>query len=293
MRRVKKFIGWDGSYTFPVEQNKLETNFAQLETETLRLPGLDGVFDLHGWSRSYASAGDVRVGWELIAETRGELAVLRDAALKMAGYGPQRLFIIPENAPSEGQRLRWCWARVQAIQIEEDAARGLAHQPVEARYLAAEPVWYGRDEWQYLDDGWYLNSTWTLPGPAVVAANVATGSTIVGLNAGTHTTRPLIRIKANASALDPRLTQASPTGGAPLSGFVWYGALAPGEALVVDSERQRVIKEGPLGDEVAYARFEALYGTGFAELLPGANTFTLGGACTDVTVSLEYADAWY
>ena len=62
---------------------------------------------------------------------------------------------------------------------------------------------------------------------------------------------------------------------------------------MVDSERQRVIKEGPLGDEVAYARFEALYGTGFAELLPGSNTFTLGGACTDVTVSLEYADAWY
>ena len=293
MRRVKKFIGWDGSYTFPVEQNKLETNFAQLETETLRLPGLDGVFDLHGWSRSYASAGDVRVGWELIASTRGELAVLRDAALKMAGYGPQRLFIIPENAPSEGQRLRWCWARVQAIQIEEDAARGLAHQPVEARYLAAEPVWYGRDEWLYLDDGWYLDSSWTLPGPAVVAASVASGAGLTAVNAGSHSTRPVIRIKANAATLNPTLTQAAQTGGTPLSGFIWLGALEAGETLVIDCERQRVTKESISGDWPAYAGFEAQYGTGFPELLPGSNKFTLSGGCTDVTISLDYADAWY
>lgn len=293
MRRVKKFIGWDGVYVFPVEQNKLETNFAQLETETLRLPGLDGVFDLHGWSRSYASAGDVRVGWELIAETRGALAVLRDAALKMAGYGPQRLFIIPENAPSEGHRLRWCWARVQAIQMDEDAARGLAHQPVEARYLAAEPVWYGRDEWLYLDDGWYLDSSWTLPGPAVVAASVASGAGLTAVNAGTHTTRPVIRIKANAATLNPMLTQASPTGGTPLSGFIWLGALEVGETLVIDCERQRVTKESISGDWPAYAGFEAQYGTGFPELLPGSNKFTLSGGCTDVTISLDYADAWY
>lgn len=293
MRRVKKFIGWDGSYTFPVEQNKLETNFAILDTQTLRLPGLDGVFDLHGWSRSYASAGEVRVGWELIAPTPEALRGLRDGALKMAGYGPQRLFIIPSDAPSEGHRLRWCWARVQAIQMDEDAARGTTHQPVEARYLAAEPVWYGRDEWLYLDDGWYLDGTWTIPGPPVIESSIAAGSTIVGLNDGSHATRPVIRITANAATLNPSLTQASPTGGIPLCGFVWLGSLEAGETLVIDCERQRVIKEDRTGDWPAYAGFEAQYGTGFPELLPGPNTFTLGGACTDVDVSFDYANAWY
>jgi hypothetical protein len=126
-------------YVFPDEQGSFRTNFANLVTKVERLPGQDGGYDFYGSGPAPAEIGNVGFTFYLTAETRGEMQAKRDAVLKMAAWGKQRLTMLPGDLSPA----RWCNARINNITLSQNFGQNTdLIQPVTVDFQVSDPFWY-------------------------------------------------------------------------------------------------------------------------------------------------------
>src|SRR3990172_11272451 len=127
------------TYTFTFLQD-FATNFADGVLHTVRLPGMDGGFNLDGSDAPPAPVGSVRMGFYLVSETRAGLDDLRDAVRGLQYKGLKRLVYQPTD---DTDAQRWAWARAQSIQMgEQKQAQTDFWQPVSITFECPEAVWF-------------------------------------------------------------------------------------------------------------------------------------------------------
>ena len=301
----KKFIGYWGEYTFPVEQLQTNDNFGNVKTRTTALAGLDGGFDELGDRRAPQEIGNLQFTYKLVNGWQDKtVRVLRDEARRMIGWGAQLLFALPADLNDFARQVRWTRARVTSLVANQRASdHPDVYQDVQVQFNTPDPGWYGFEAspaepaynaggWYYFNDGLTFDTAGLVWGGARVNAVVDGGDSLTATNSGTRPTRPVIRIEASAVMSGFGLRRLNAYGQV-LDEWRYTGELAVGDVLVVNCQTLSVVQETVRGDEEAYNAFEVVRGIGFHELVPGANTFELTGTFTDATVTFDFFDSWY
>jgi hypothetical protein len=283
--RFTRFVKGTYVYTFPNTQINGSDNFADLVTQTVRMPGADGGFDGLGDGRGLNEIGTVRAEFWL-HHAYGAATTEVDAFRRMADVGVGRLYMQPTSA---NQSERWCWARVNSIN-HADAARDVPDRRMRMRVVwqASDPFWYGSGNSVVWGGGAkWGGATWG-GGAAVIASGLSTTTTITN-NGNAYTylqaaVRPGVGLTAN-DVIIRRVRD-----GVIEDEVRWAGTLAAGDVLAVEA-RGRTVRVNGTG---AYdARFSAR-GAEWLRLLPGANTIEIKFAnSTDAAdVQLRYLERW-
>lgn len=125
-------------YTFTNIQGYSD-NFADVVAQSVRLPGLDGGFDVYGSTPAPKAIGQVRVSIRLYAETRAAMTTARTNLRAMLSWGVQKLIVQPSDA---GADTRYCYARVNNINMAERPADNTDFiQSVTVVFQVADPYW--------------------------------------------------------------------------------------------------------------------------------------------------------
>ncbi|NUQ07326.1 MAG: phage tail family protein [Anaerolineae bacterium] len=235
---------------------------------TLRLPGMDGGYDLFGDSALPREVGQVRARFVVVAENAAAMAAARDAVLAMSGYGRARLVI-----EMHGGDQRWNWAKVNSISLptEHDAiADRFAEATVD--FQCALPHWYSTN-----DDS-----------PQVEACSGA-ATTFTVTNAGNAIAVPIITIDPG-SAISGGLTIQRLVSSEVADEIVYAAALISTDALIIDCPALSVTKN----DADAYSTAFGADHSAWMRLLPGDNTIkVILGAAETADVTVEWDDCWY
>lgn len=294
-----------GSYTFPTTQSEFNTNFGDITTKTIRVPGMDGGFSQDGWGKGDSAIGRITFGFWLVAEDPDDMEAKRDAVLKLAGLGLQKLIYQPEDATAEQ---RWCWARVNYPTISqnfEDGANNL-FQRVQMIFHVPDPRWYSDAGYSpQLADGSYTadGSLYVINGYLSNVVSNAT-KTFTVVNDGTHEVIPAVLIEPGAGAsiaTNPKIQRI--VDGYAVDEVQVLGDLY-GHELAFDGKRQVAMWDG----KRIFGSFE--YGRGafysvdfkykhpaFLRLAPGSNTIkvtfdNLSGGAPTALVLMWFEDGW-
>lgn len=266
MTRVLSF----GAYLFDDVGVDFSTNFADLVPRTVRLPGLDGGYDEFGSDRAPGEIGSIRFSFWLQASTPAEMQGKRDALRRMADWGVQALTVEPEPGVAE----RWCFCRVQNMQLPEQfAQRTRLNQRVTITFQASTPRWYAASA--------------ESPYEAEAMGDEDSFALAVG---GSATALPVITVLANttlAGGIAVRLERNAST----VDRVVFGDPVPSGDTLVIDCRALRVTLEGAN----AYSTDFTVDHPAWLRLAPGVETTVvveLGGG-EDVDVTVEFDDTWY
>lgn len=135
MKRVLSF----GSYLFDQDtQGQFNDNFTNGVPRTVRLPGLPGAFDELGLEPSPTEVGNLKLMFYIRAETRAAITQRRDAIRAMAGWGVRKLVMQPAD---QSLAPRYCYARLQNIQMPENAKTPDTVQAVNIDWQVSYPRW--------------------------------------------------------------------------------------------------------------------------------------------------------
>jgi hypothetical protein len=265
-------------------------NFANMVPRTVRLPGLDGGFDEFGRARAPSEIGQVRQEVTISAETRTEMDAKRDTVRAMADWGKQRLFMQPTD-PALAER--WCWARVNNIQISRDEGQQTdLMQRLSIIWQASDPRWYaaGTENTVFWGEGatWGGGAKW---GGALGITACSGLSTSISINrSGNATVYPrfFIRCSSSQSCQNPIIQRLN--GAEVVDQVAWVGTVAANQTLAIDARGLSVKLDG----SNAYAAFSALNPAWFS-LLPGSNSLKVlfANSGDAASVHVAYYEGYY
>lgn len=138
--RALTFGAGSSTYTFPVYQGEITTNFANTSPATTRLPGMDGGYNPYGNNRAPSEVGNVRIPFTIVAISPADMQTKRDAVNSMSRYGVQKLRVQPADPAAV---VRWCFARVTNVNMPIDNATSSGiWQKVTIDFQVSFPRWY-------------------------------------------------------------------------------------------------------------------------------------------------------
>jgi len=279
------------TYTFTTAQSTYNPKLNDPVTQTVRIAGMDGGFDVYRSGAAPVAVGDITLRFTLAQETQAGMTALRDAVDTMTSWGKRKLWMQPS---SEASPKRWAWARVssQGMSQKLDEHTDLL-QPVDLHFQLAEPVWYAQPSGWYLDDGYLLDAGLTFGGPRASSSSISSGSTLSATNNGSTPVMAKLTFKAGAQTASQISAYVTNEYGNMACGFLWEGALAANENLVVNGFERSVLHDAVTGITSGYSSFTRLAGTGFIVLQPGANTITVTGTFSgNITLEVDYFDGY-
>jgi len=287
MANLLRFVWEGGSYLFP-GQVTIQPHQSNAVTRTTRLPGLSGGHDEYGDEAAPLAIGDIRATWWLDVRREGKPMVeLRDTVLSMVDAGAGWLVADFEGRP---RRIR---IRENNINISIDNKK-MAHvvQKVEANFQAKDPRWVSKPGAIYFDEGYSFNTGQIFGGSRYSSASVTGGDVITLVNNGNARTPLYMRVKMTSAT--PTQIEASHVlpGGRVVAGWRWIKPTVANDVLIVDAARGKVIHDATTGIVSGYPQWTPLYGKGFIMLRPGSNRIELAGWAGNVTVEMDYDDAW-
>lgn len=257
--RLTRFMRGTYMYTFPNTQINASDNFADMVTQTVRLPGTNGGFDALGDGRGLNEVGSVRAEFWLHHAYETATADV-DAFRRMADVGVGRLYMQPTSA---GSGERWCWARVNSIN-HADAARDVPGQRMrmKAVWQASEPFWYGAGNSVVWGGGAAWGSATWGGGVPVSASGLSTTTTLTN-NGNAYTyLQAAVRPGAGQTANDVIIRRVRD--GVIEDEVRYAGTVSAGSNLVIDSRKRAVTLDGA---GVYGTQFSA--SAGWLRLLPG------------------------
>jgi len=283
--RLTRFVRGTYTYTFPNTQINASDNFADLVTQTVRMPGADGGFDVLGDGRGLNEIGTVRAEfWLHHAYETATTDV--DAFRRMADVGVGRLYMQPTSA---NQSERWAWVRVNSIN-HADAAQAVPDRRMRMKIVwqASDPFWYGSGNSVVWGGGatWGGGAKWG-GGAPVSASGVSTTTTLTNVGNAYTYLQATVRPDVGQSAGDVIIRRVRD--GAVEDEVRYAGTVSAGSNLVIDSRRRDV----RLNDVGVYGtQFSA--SAGWLRLLPGANTIEIkfSQASDAAAVNLRYLERW-
>jgi hypothetical protein len=251
---------------------------------------LSGGFDEFGDSKAPQEIGKVTFDFTLVATSRTEMTAKRDAVLKMADWGVQRLIAQPTDPMLPA---RWCYARINDINIPErlDMHTDL-WQPVTINWQVPEPRWYGQGT-ESVPWGMFIwgEAAWGSGAAPIVCSGVQTNFTITTL--GTATTRAritLVTTAPSAQAQNPKVQRL--VSGLVVDEVAFAGTLSgTGDTLEINARSWQVTRNG----SDAYNSSLSFLHPDWMRLLPGVNQMriVLGSSGNICTAFVRYFDMYY
>lgn len=255
-----------GDYVFPKSLTTFTSNFANQQSKTIQLAGMDGAYDFYGDGRAPSPKGKVTVGFRLIANSREEMDDQRDAIRLMQSYGTAKLYYQPTRASDP---VRWTWAKALTPNIREDkSANTDLWQNVKISFECAEPVWWvdsyvgwtWGDGWKYGDPG----HVWGGAGFVINAFDA--GDPVVIPNDGNTESIPHIVVSTGPGQSFDGIAIQRLDGLFPVEQIQYNGKLLAGQILDIDGRKQSITVDGvPVWDDVDIET------TSFFHLLTGNN----------------------
>ncbi len=277
-----------GSYPFR-NVEKATTSFGGVRASTTKLPGMHGAYDEYGMGEAPSETGNVRVSFYLTARHMAEMTALRDAVLLLKSWGVKKLYVQPYDL---NQAERFCWARVNDIQMPEDASKGTETlQPVTINFQVADAAWYGigTEAWSWGDGTlWGSGAKWG--GAATPRACSGLSTTWTETPGGNAATPPRISVVVGVgqSASDVRVQRV--VRGVVLDEVRYNALLAAGDRLTINCRDYSVTLNGAN----TYNNLFSFEHPAWLRLEPGDNEIRVlmansGDACT---VYLRYYEVW-
>ncbi len=277
-----------GSYQFK-NVEKATTSFGGVRAATTKLPGMHGAYDEYGMGEAPSDTGNVRVQFYLAARRMAEMTALRDAVTLLKAWGVTKLYMQPYDLTLAE---RFCWARVNDIQMPEDASKATERlQPVTINFQVADACWYtiGTEAWNWGDGTlWGSGAKWG--GSAVPNACSGQSTTWTETPGGSAATAPRISIVVGAgeSASDVRVQRL--IRGVVVDEVRYNATLVAGDRLTINCRDYSVA----LNNANAYDNNFSFEHPSWMRLEPGDNDVRVlmansGDACT---VYLRYYEVW-
>jgi len=245
MAGVTQFIATKGTYAFPSTTQEFRDNFRDVVSKVVRLPGVDGGFDVYGLSHAPSEVGSVQFSYFLVSRDGSGMQALRDAAAKMRYWGYGRLVLSPNNP----NLTRWCWGRFNNIQIGQEFHNHTEYfQKVQLTFQAAEPFWYQTGTERLWGDGgiWNDGGLWGGNAAADSPTSVTTSGTVSATVGGNIFTLPRLLVIKDSAGVAANIKIRRIVGGAIEDEVAWLGELTNGQWLEIDARAHKAFI-GPAG----------------------------------------------
>lgn len=273
-----------------VKMHKWKDNFAELRTETRRLPGLSGEYDEQGLSSvAPTKKGVIRVQMTLRAYDGDVMESLRDALDVTATWGKQRLSYRPQTYPTLAER--FCWARVASIDMPRDEERFYEmKQAATVVFEATDPRWLvdlaaSAGQWE---NATWNTSTWGEAQQTFAASGLQTDLTFQYNGTAPAEVRVEIETSGSQAVNNPRVQRVA--AGAVAEELRYDAAIGASSVLVMDAQRQQVFLDWLSAYNSNFKPRTASWLT----LVPGSNTIraAFDAASNAATVRLYHYEAY-
>ncbi len=257
-----------GDYTFPKTLGRFNSNFANQQSQPVRISGMDGGWDNYGDGIAPAPVGKVTQLFRLIVSGRIDMDAQRDAVNLMQSYGTAKLYSQPTD-PSDD--VRWTWARLLKPQMPQDKSRNSdLWQPVTLNFECDEPVWWVNSYvsgWTFGDGSKYgdVGLIWGGGGNVIEAFGADTTKLLA--NEGNTQSIPTITVEAKSGQSFEDIVIQRLEGPLAVEEISYIGLFVPDDVLFISGRSQQVTFNGSSDwDNFDYD------GPAFMHLLPGNNT---------------------
>lgn len=211
---IKRFGEGSREYIFPEDaQIMLTHNFGDLMTKTSKMAFAHGGLDELASGRGLSEVGNVQVEFWLKFEGAADVLEKISALKAMNDWGPQRLFVQPEDMAGYE---RWCVARVNYNPFSQNV-RDLPHtrMKVKMTFHVPDPFWYTKGNQQLWDGSnlWNGAITWdggsftTVTGSGTLTVNnpgdaFTLGRVVVQVTGATAFNKLIVRRMVNNGVVD-------------------------------------------------------------------------------------------
>lgn len=289
--RLTKFGNGANSYDLTqLLRVSLPSGFGDALTNSTRLIGLDGGFNLDGRDRARSAIGTVQANFLLEADgTHTDMTQKRRAIMKMLDWGEARLF----KTFADGVQV-WTWATISNIQMaQRDDDLSYIWQTVQISWNCPKSRWYGKPDMLFFEDAWVLDDGLALSVPKVDQAAVGNGDTITITNAGNATAGAFVRwdIPTGVSVVNPTIIRRNEAGQI-VDQLTYADTLGADDVVEIDARDHSTIKNMIV--EPAYSKLQAASGA-WLQLPPGTTTLEISGAFTggDALLTVDCWDTYY
>jgi hypothetical protein len=234
---------------------------------TVRLPGMDGGYDLLGDDAPPVEIGRVTWRYRLLADTRPQMEALRDTVKAMVRSGRQQLVM-----ETSGGTQRWTYAKINNVGMPDSVVRRSERvQDVTLDFQVPHPRWFS-----------------TAASSPVVQACSGTNTTYTITTGGTAIAKATITVDPGATLTSGVIVQRL-VSSVVIDEVDFNASLVASDLLVVDARALSVKKNGA----DAYGNTFSTKTPGWFRLVPGDNTIKviLVGAET-ASVSIAWDDTW-
>lgn len=282
-QRITRF----GDYTFPATLQEFNTNFGDLLTQTVRLPGMSGGIDNLGSEPAAAEVGTIRLTFKLTATSLEAITGLKDDVMAMRYWGIKPLYLQPTDA---ADAVRWCLARVQNIQMNQDLKKSEMWQTVTITFQVPTPVWYaaGTEAATWGSFNWGDGTLWGVPAGRAVSG-LSTSYTVTTTGKGEISPRILIACGAAESVTGVTIKRS--VNGVVKDTLEYAAAIGNSETLEINCRMLTVKLDGV----DAYSDDFDFQNPAWFRLYPGDNDITVefDAAGDAATVTFAYYEAYY
>ena len=276
-----------GDYVFPA-QTEFSTNFGEVMLKTVKLPGVDGGFDIYGDDMAPKAVGNVRVGLWLLANNEAEMRWRVDEVYALAGLGRERLYLDPRN----GEANRYTWAKLNNVQSSENA-KNAPHRMMKLTlsFQCEEPYWLGQGtEAPYYGGGFTYGSGAVFGGGTTSYDLTGLSTDLTVTNNGNAHTYPRIILEPQTGDSCENVVIQRIVSGSVVETVSYTGVLDDTNQLVIDCRNVSVALDGV----AAYAALTVTRGY-WLMLKPGANTVRVkfDNAGDAARVKIRYFSRFY
>lgn len=280
-------------YTFVADnQINLANNFGDVVTQTVRMPGMSGGFNQYGNEPPPSEVGSINYSFWLYYNTPAEGVTARDNLFKMADWGLQKLFMLPQN--DSGQDERWTYAIVNNIHANFNSQNlNQKRMLVSMTFHVPDPFWMSATETEV---EFYPTAattyTFTVGGsvrtqPRIALFSAQSGITIGSAGINLPNLKVLIGGTAGSSIVNPKIVRIE--SGVETHRMNYTGTLSTsGEYLVLEC-REQTCKETGVNTwgNLTRTRAEMLM------LSPGSNSIKIEGTVTNaLRLNIRYYEMW-
>lgn len=253
-----------GSFLF-TNRDAYNENFANQQSKTVQLPGMDGAFDFYADGRAPSPVGKVTQSFTVIASSPEEMTEKLDEIRALQNYGSRGKLVFQPTRP--GDPVRWTWGRLLTPKISINKTDVGLWQPVTLTFECPEPVFWVDTYvgWTYGDGSRYGPSLiWGGSGFDIDAFGDETDAVLP--NDGNTSSIPNIIIGALSGQSFEDVAIQRLEGDFVEEEFIYTGLFNSGDTLDINGRAQTATFEGSAAWDDLFFDTPA-----FMHLLPGDN----------------------
>lgn len=266
-----------------------DDNFGDRADNTAEFGGMDGVFLVDGNQSGRKPAGNITQSLKIVATSREEIDVKRQALLRITNLGLQPLIYQQSNS-TDATLFTYAKAQVQAPRSQQNQSD--LFQNATIRFLVPDPYWYASTQGYILGVNFLMGAS-TLGGNPVVINASGTQSDEIVSNGGTARTLVQVQIAPDTGQTceDPIVQRL--VGGVVHDQVSYTGTLTDTDVLLIDPGNLSGPQVTLNGSDAFDTDFDFKHPR-WMSLLPGDNDirviFANGG--DDAIVTLTFLDAY-